>query len=60
MREKSEWYKLRDAICDHEDNVGRDAHEKHALYKQVSKWSLEELQSEMSCLDDGGGPTKIV
>jgi len=59
MYEKSDKYRLHQAILDHPDNVGRDAREKYLLNRQLSGWQIEKIRQELDRLNECGGPTKI-
>ena len=59
MYEKSDKYRLHQAILDHPDNAGRDRYEKYLLNKKIERWQIEKLRQELGRLNECGGPTKI-
>ena len=58
MYEKSDKYRLHQAILDHPDNVARDAYEKYLLNKKIERRQIEKLRQELGTLKESGGPAQ--
>jgi len=46
MHEQSSGFRTLEEILDHPNNVDRDPHERHALYRRLSSKNFDELTDE--------------